>query len=77
MGNQYLKNPQNLTNTQNYTLLQVTYQKNLPGILQGRLLLGTPRNHPEPTLRGHSNCKYGKSIPKKSKNSVKYSKLKL
>ena len=50
---------------------------NLPGILQGRLLLGTPRNHPEPTLPGHSNCKYGRSILKKSGNSVKYSKLKL
>ena len=29
------------------------------------LLLGTPRNHPEPTLPGHSLCKYGKSILKK------------
>ena len=39
---------------------------NLPGILQCRLLLGTPRIHPEPTLPGHSHCKYGKSILEKA-----------
>ena len=45
--------------------------------MQGRLLLGTSWNHPEPSLNGHILCKYMKSILKKSRNSVKYSKLKL
>ena len=51
--------------------LQFTDPNNLPGTLKDRLLLGTYRNHPEPSLPGHSLCKYGKSILKNSRNFVK------
>ena len=37
------------------------------------LLLGTPRNHCEPTLNGRNHCKYGKSILANEQNSLKYS----
>ena len=39
---------------------------NIHGILQDRLLLGTPRNHTEPNLSGRNRCKYGKSILEKA-----------
>ena len=40
---------------------------NIHGILQDRLLLGTPRNNCEPTLNGCNHCKYGKSILENAK----------
>ena len=66
MGNHYLKKVKFCQILKTKTLITSYRPRQFAWKLEGRLLLGTPRNNPVPTLTGHSHCIYGKSKHEKT-----------